>query len=193
MDGRSLRVARAFVTDTGVALGVPLRGPGMPRFSARLLAMEDCGSRRRDGARVGEEVEGEEVLSAEPFGGGEAVADSGAWLASLFFSLVRGASLMRPASLWWWSSRRLRIRRACYTCQMHSAQVYGRAYLSIMGILGGLVEGRGSELVLLARGRDAVAIRGCGGITDVLVGFGELCGLHIAVLCAAQSCRERWL
>lgn len=52
----SLRLASAFVTETAALVGVPRRGP-MPRASARLLAMDDCGRRRREGARVGDVAE----------------------------------------------------------------------------------------------------------------------------------------
>jgi hypothetical protein len=64
------------VTDTGEEVGVPLRAPGMPLFSAKLLAMEECGRRRREGARVGEVVfdEGEVARDVEALGGGLAAA-----------------------------------------------------------------------------------------------------------------------
>jgi hypothetical protein len=84
---------------------------GMPRFSARFVAIEDWGSLRRDTGGVGEEVFEEEVRDAELLGGAEGVEDSdGCWVT--FFFSSRGASLIRPASLRWWSSRRLSMRRA---------------------------------------------------------------------------------
>ena len=83
---------------------------GMPRFSARLVAIEDCGSLRRDVGGVGEDVFEVEVPDVEDFGRADVAEDSEGCLVT-FFS-PRGASLIRPASLRWWSSRRLRMRRA---------------------------------------------------------------------------------
>jgi hypothetical protein len=83
---------------------------GMPRFSARLVAIEDCGSLRRDVGGVGEDVFEAEGRDVEDFGGADVVEDSEGCLVAFFSS--RGVSLIRPASLWWWSSRRLRMRRA---------------------------------------------------------------------------------
>jgi hypothetical protein len=76
----------------------------MPLFSARLLAMDDCGSLRREGARVGDEVDGEgdSVLAEALPGDDEIVLDS--MVSSgvpLFFSFRREGSLIRRASLWW--------------------------------------------------------------------------------------------
>jgi hypothetical protein len=144
--------------------------------------MAGCGSLRRDGARVGEEVEGEAFLAVEPLGGGEMVAVSEACVASFFLSPFRGGSLIRPASLRWWSSKRLKIRSAC----RHMSQLARQAgrkctpYLGVVGVLGGFVEGRGGQLVLMPRRRDAVPVCGGCGVANVLVGFGEVCRLHLA-------------
>jgi hypothetical protein len=86
---------------------------GIPRFSARLVAIEDWGSLRRDVGGVGDDVVEEAVRDVDVLGGRDDVeASEGCLVASGLFSL-RGASLIKPASLWWWSSRRLRMRRAC--------------------------------------------------------------------------------
>jgi hypothetical protein len=97
----------------------------MPRFSARLLAMAGlamagCGRRRWvRGADVGGElVRADGVLDVE-----EVVEEVVALslpegllvlvvLLPPFLSLLRGASLIKPASLRWWSSSRQRMRRA---------------------------------------------------------------------------------
>lgn len=73
--------------------------------------MDDCGSLR---CEMGEDLlEGELVREAVFLGGGEVVEGSRVLLAAvLFLSVLRGASLIRPASLRWWSSSRLRMRRA---------------------------------------------------------------------------------
>jgi hypothetical protein len=85
---------------------------GIPRFSARLVAIEDWGSRRRDVGGVGEDVVEGAARDVDVLGGRDDVeASEGCLVASARFSL-RGASLIKPASLWWWSSRRLRMRRA---------------------------------------------------------------------------------
>jgi hypothetical protein len=84
---------------------------GMPRFSARLVAIEDWGSRRRDVGGVGEDVAEEGVRDVDVFGGGEVVEASEGCFVTFFFS-SRGASLIKPASLRWWSSRRVSMRRA---------------------------------------------------------------------------------
>jgi hypothetical protein len=83
----------------------------MPRFSARLVAIEDWGSRRRDVGGVGEDVAEEGVRDVDVFGGGEVVEASEGCFVTFFFS-SRGASLIKPASLRWWSSRRVSMRRA---------------------------------------------------------------------------------
>jgi hypothetical protein len=74
--------------------------------------MAGCGRRRCvRGADVGGElVRADGVLEVD-----EVVALSEGLLLLLllpFLSLLRGASLIRPASLRWWSSSRLRMRRA---------------------------------------------------------------------------------
>lgn len=75
------------------------RALGIPRFSARLLAMEGCGSRRWV---LGVDVEGEEVRVVAVLDVEEVVMLSESLLALLLFlSLLRGASLIRPASLRW--------------------------------------------------------------------------------------------
>ena len=87
---------------------------GMPRFSARLLAMAGWGRRRwvlGDEA----EAEGELVRVAAVLVADEAAVLSeslAALVVVVFLSVLRGASLIRPASLRWWSSSRLRMRRA---------------------------------------------------------------------------------
>jgi hypothetical protein len=74
--------------------------------------MAGCGRRRWvRGADVGGElVRVDGVLDMD-----EVVAPSEGLLLLLllpFLSLLRGASLIRPASLRWWSSSKLRMRRA---------------------------------------------------------------------------------
>jgi hypothetical protein len=108
------------VTDTDDAVGVPLRAPGIPLFSARLLAIEEFGRRRCVGALVGDEVlaGGETALAREDLVGGGGVASSeGCGALSLFFSSLRGGSLIKCASLRWCSSRSARIRMAYSTLQ----------------------------------------------------------------------------
>ena len=68
--------------------------------------MEDCGSLRRDVGGVGDDDVLLLVMLLVVF-----AVFSEVWVVLLCFSL-RGASLIRPASLRWWSSRRLRMRRA---------------------------------------------------------------------------------
>jgi hypothetical protein len=78
-----------------------------------LLAMADCGSRRRDVGGDGE-VGAEDVLLLDmPFEVAAFAAASGGRLVVLLSFSLRGVSLISPASLRWWSSRRLRMRRAC--------------------------------------------------------------------------------
>ena len=105
------RAAFAPAAVTAVPLVVRL-ALGMPRFSARLLAMEDCGRRR---CVLGAAAEGELVRVDAVLVEAAAVvlSDSSLVLLALFLSVLRGASLIRPASLRWWSSSRLRMRRAC--------------------------------------------------------------------------------
>lgn len=87
----------------------------MPRASARLLAIDDCGRRRRDGARVGDVVDagGEAALAAGFFEGGEVVVGSVVSPAAslFFFSVLRGGSLVRLAWVRWLLSRRAMRRR----------------------------------------------------------------------------------
>ena len=73
--------------------------------------MDDCGSLR---CVLGDDVEGELVREAEVFVEAEVVelSESLAVLLLLFLSVLRGASLISPASLRWWSSSRPRIRSA---------------------------------------------------------------------------------
>lgn len=86
---------------------------GMPRFSARLLAMDDWGRRRRDAGAVDVGAGVEEARDADGLSGGEVAYVSEACLGpSVFFFSLRGASLISPASLRWWSSSRFRMRRA---------------------------------------------------------------------------------
>lgn len=63
---------------------------------------------------LGDEVEGELVRVVADLVVDEAVAlsESLLVLVLVFLSVLRGASLIRPASLRWWSSSRLRMRRA---------------------------------------------------------------------------------
>jgi len=151
---------------------------GMPRFSARLVAIEDWGSLRRDVGGVGEDVLAAEARDDDVFGEGETTDDSeGCLAASVFFLSLRGASLMRPASLRWWSSRRLRMRRACSALDGWDS-LNQTTYLSIVGILGGLVEGGRGEVMLLPRGCDAVGAGGGRSSAGVVVGLDEMCRLH---------------
>ena len=98
----------------------------------------------------------------------------------VFFSL-RGASLIRPASLRWWSSRRLRMRRA-YRCKQQATDMYSAfqpvTYLCIMRVLGSIMEGARGLVVLLPRGEDAVGQGGRRSGASVVVGVSEMCGLH---------------
>lgn len=64
-------------------------------------------------------------------------------------------------------------------------------HLGIVGVLGGFMEGRGGQLVLLPRGRDAVPIGGRRSVADMLVGLGEVCGLHGASVAAQPSWQVR--
>lgn len=104
------RAAMAPETVTALPLVVRL-ALGMPRFSARLVAMDDCGSLRWV---RGDEVEGELVREVLLFVDGDVVELSESLLVLLetFLSVLRGASLISPASLRWWSSSRPRMRRA---------------------------------------------------------------------------------
>lgn len=61
-----------------------------------------------------------------------------------------------------------------------SRQEGQRTHLVIVGIVGGVVEGGGSKLMLGAGGDDAVAVGGRGSVADVLVGLGEMRGFHAA-------------
>jgi hypothetical protein len=77
-----------------------------------LLAMADCGRRRRDVGGAGE-VGAEDVLLPDTaFEVAVFVAASADRVVVLLTFSLRGASLISPASLRWWSSRRLRMRRA---------------------------------------------------------------------------------
>lgn len=76
--------------------------------------MEDCGRRRWvRGAEA--EAEGELLRAAAVLVDAvvAVLSDGLPVLLALFLSGLRGASLIRPASLRWWSSSRLRMRRAC--------------------------------------------------------------------------------
>ena len=99
-----MRLARALVTETGAVVGGPLFAPGIPLFSARLLAMDECGSLRRDGVWVVTPAfaGGDAVLEGVDLVGGEEGGDCGGGRASsLPFSFLLGGSLIRRASLWW--------------------------------------------------------------------------------------------
>lgn len=93
---------------------------GMPRFSAKLVAIDDWGSLRRDvGAAGGEEagaavwVRAADDLDRADVVEWESCLEAAAAAAAASFFCLGGASLMRPASLRWWCSSRLRMRRAC--------------------------------------------------------------------------------
>jgi hypothetical protein len=184
VDGASLRLPKGLVTDGGETADVPLRKPGMPLFSARLLAMDDCGSLRRESARAGGEVDGEgdkALAEALPAGGEIVLGSVESSAAPLFFSFLREGSLIRRASLWWWSSRRARIRRAYAMRQTYPVLLgipRNAAHLVVVCVLGGIVEGRCSKLVFSAGHGDAVSVRRRRGISDMLVSFVERCGLH---------------
>jgi hypothetical protein len=103
VDGCSLRPAAAPGTFAEAPL-VVLFALGIPRFSARLVAIEDWGSLRRDVGGVGEDVLGADVdvRDDDVFAEGETVrASEGCLVVSVFFFSLRGASLIRPAS-WRW-------------------------------------------------------------------------------------------
>lgn len=99
---------------------------GMPRFSARLLAMEDCGSLRREDGGVDDVAVDEEARGPDLGGASAARASGDCFAVSPLLSCFRGASLIRPASLRWWSSRRPSIRRAYPRIQKQSPIADGR-------------------------------------------------------------------
>ena len=73
---------------------------GMPRFSARLVAIEDWGSLRRDAGGVWEEAAGAVgKFPVEDLGAGEAEGSAGCLVEAAVFFCLGGASLIRPASL----------------------------------------------------------------------------------------------
>jgi hypothetical protein len=127
----SLRPASAFATETAALLGAPRRGP-MPRASARLLAMDDWGRRRRERARVGDvgAAGGDAGRGGAWSAGGEAVAEADAsWCAASGFlvSGLRGGSLMRLACARWLFSRSARMRRDCSRRQRGGPHVQRRS------------------------------------------------------------------
>lgn len=73
--------------------------------------MEDWGSLRRDGGGFVEAAEDDILLLVLLLLEAALVVLSAACAVPPCLSL-RGASLIRPASLRWWSSRRFRMRRA---------------------------------------------------------------------------------
>lgn len=87
----------------------------MPRFSARLLAIDDCGSLRRDVGAADDVVDEDALLLAAVLDVALFAVLSQAEVVVLLCFSLRGASLISPASCRWWSSRRLRMRRA-YGC-----------------------------------------------------------------------------
>ena len=173
---------------------------GMPRFSARLLAIEDCGSRRRDVGGAGEDVDEDEVRFVETLGEGDVTEASPAWLMEeLFLSFLRGASLIRPASLRWWSSRRVRMRRACACVRLCSIiekkkkerereRERERAHLGVVCVLGGIVKCGRREIMFVPRSRDALLEGCCCRGADVFMGFGEVCRLHGVVAGEGWTC-----
>jgi hypothetical protein len=191
MDGCSLGPAAVFGMLADGPL-VALLALGIPRFSARLVAIEDWGSLRRDIGGVGEDVLDEDVRDDNVLGEREGVDDSeGCLVASVFFLSLGGASLIRPASLRWWSSSRLRIRRAWNTLDEWDSP-YQTTYLSIVGILGGIVKGSRSEVMLLPRGCDAVGAGSSGGSAGVIVGLDEICRLHGDSRPTGWTCSRSW-
>ena len=169
----SLRWVMAPATVTGERV-VVRRALGMPRFSARLLAIEGWGRRRReaggDEGCEGEVVVGEvAVMGAAGVGVVEAV--SGLLAAA---GVLRGASLIRPASLRWWSSSRVRMRRASGLDVSRAASWKRRA------------------AVLVAGGGYAMGKRGRGRAADVVVGSREGSGLHGGMLGWGGWCGVVW-
>jgi hypothetical protein len=195
-----LRLARAFVTETEALLGAPRRGP-MPRASARLLAMDDWGRRRRDSARVGDVAEagGEAARVAGFLEGGEAVAGSEASPAasSFFLSVLRGGSLMRLACARWLFSRSAMMRCDCPSASASRAacavQRQRRTHLGVACRVQAFVEGSSSKLMFLPRPGEVPGVCRGGGVADVLLGSGEGRRLHgrRGWFCACRSrCRR---
>jgi hypothetical protein len=179
-------------TLTAVPL-VVLVAVGMPRFSARLLAIADWGSRRRDVGGAGEVAVEEVLLPAAPLAVAVLVVESERRVAVLPCFSLRGASLIRPASLRWWSSRRLRMRRA-YVCVSTDSTIHVGCSvllysdLGVMRVLHRFVEGGRSAVMLLSRGGYAVVVGGRRSGADVLVGFGEGGRLHRVGGCGGGTC-----
>lgn len=112
VEGWSWRAAVAFELLTAGA-AVALFTLGMPRFSARLVAMDDWGSLRRDVGGVVEEAAGVcGTAVVEDLGREETDESVGCFVAAAVFFCLGGASLIRPASLRWCTSSRARMRRA---------------------------------------------------------------------------------
>ena len=70
------------------------------------------------------------------------------------------------------------MRRACRYLDTVIYTDRDQTYLGVVCILGSIVKGSGSEMVLLPRSRNALLICGCRGSSDMLVSFGEMCRLH---------------
>lgn len=100
--------------------------------------MDDCGSLRRDGC-VLELGGGDDALLVVVLLLKAALVVLSVACAVLLCLSLRGASLIRPASLRWWSSRRLRIRRAYVSVRYGDAEL-GGVSLQYCGYLGQLHE-----------------------------------------------------
>lgn len=139
--------------------------------------MEDCGSRR---CVLGADAEGELVRAVAVLVDAVVVVLSESLLALLllFLSILRGASLIKPASLRWWSSSRLRMRRACVYKLKFISNYTVMTYLLVMCVLRSIVEEGGCMVVLVPRSRDAAAQSGCLRITHMFVGSSKVRRLH---------------
>jgi hypothetical protein len=186
VDGCSFLPTESPDTFTAVPLDVRF-ALGMPRFSARLVAIEDWGSLRRDVGGVGEDGFAEEVRGVEAFDEADVVEESEACFVTFFFS-SRGASLIRPASLRWWSSRRLRMRSAYTELEHVSYTSAHHTHLDVVRILSGITKGSRSEIVLLPRRRNAGAGCGSRGVSGVVMSLGEVCRLHSGVSGKGWTC-----
>lgn len=148
--------------------------------------MDDCGRRRREGARVGEVAEagGETARADVSLGGGEVVAasaaSSAAW-AVLSLGSLRGSALMRRAWARWLFSRSWMRRRDCQGVSQSVTVLAGGladAHLGVVGAAQAVVEGGCSELMFVPRALEIAGVGGRRGVAHMLLGFCKRCGVH---------------